>query len=100
MALIINVPYEEKDEAKALGAFWNSDLKKWYVKDRKNYQKFEKWFSASERYIIACDNLYLIEAEKICWKCKKTTKVICFGIGNHYPNQLYKMDPISNREKI
>lgn len=99
MALLLNVPYEEKEEVKLLGAFWNNELKKWYVKDRKNYQKFEKWFAPSKQYTIVCDYLYLIEAEKICWRCKKSTKVITFGIGNHYPNHLYRIDPISNQDK-
>ena len=27
--LLINVPYSEKDEAKALGAKWNPDEKSW-----------------------------------------------------------------------
>lgn len=28
MALLLNVPYEDKEEAKALGARWNPELKK------------------------------------------------------------------------
>ena len=37
MAVLLNVPYAEKDQAKALGAWWNNDLKKWYVPSEKNY---------------------------------------------------------------
>jgi hypothetical protein len=36
--LLLNVPYEEKDEAKALGARWNADIKKWYVFSGKDYR--------------------------------------------------------------
>ena len=43
MSLIIDVPFSEKDEAKSLGAKWTPKLKKWYVEERKNYHKFEKW---------------------------------------------------------
>ena len=43
MSLIIEVPFAEKDEAKSLGAKWNPKLKKWYVEERQNYYKFEKW---------------------------------------------------------
>ena len=42
MALILNVPYSEKDQAKSLGARWNPELKKWYVERRKDYNKFIK----------------------------------------------------------
>ena len=31
MSLFLNVPYNEKDEAKSLGALWNPQRKKWYV---------------------------------------------------------------------
>ena len=31
MRLYLNVPYSEKDEAKALGAKWNVKAKKWYT---------------------------------------------------------------------
>ncbi len=29
--LILNVPYEQKDEAKALGARWDVTQRRWYV---------------------------------------------------------------------
>lgn len=44
MAVLLNVPYAEKDQAKALGAWWNNDLKKWYVPSEKNYYKFKGGF--------------------------------------------------------
>ena len=31
--IYLNVPYSEKDEAKQLGAKWDSSKKKWYIKD-------------------------------------------------------------------
>ena len=33
--IYINVPYSQKDKAKALGALWDKDEKKWYVKNKK-----------------------------------------------------------------
>lgn len=41
--LFLNVPYSEKDEAKALGAKWNAAQKKWYVPDSIDVNKFERW---------------------------------------------------------
>ena len=49
MALILKVPYGEKDEAKALGAKWNPQLKKWYVEKQKDYHKFIKWILGDEK---------------------------------------------------
>ena len=39
----LNVPYAEKDEAKALGAWWDKDAKKWYVPEGKDKEPFKKW---------------------------------------------------------
>ena len=40
--LLLNVPYEEKDEAKSLGAKWNPELKKWYIQNTEACGKFIK----------------------------------------------------------
>lgn len=58
--LILNVPYEEKDEAKALGAKWNPGIKKWYVQNREDYSKFYKWI-IQQGNIVVCNNLYVLE---------------------------------------
>lgn len=81
--LLLNVPYEEKDEAKRLGARWNPDLKKWYVPKREDYPKFHKWI-LSQGYIVACDAIYVIEGRQKCFKCGKDTRVIGFGLENFY----------------
>jgi hypothetical protein len=39
----LNVPYAQKDEAKALGAKWDASNKKWYVPDSLDITLFEKW---------------------------------------------------------
>lgn len=39
----INVPYSEKDEAKALGALFDWSVKRWYFTDENDAPKFAKW---------------------------------------------------------
>lgn len=80
MALLLNVPFTEKDEVKRLGALWNPELKKWYVKYQKDYWKFKKWISNSQSYYILFDYIYIIEGINSCFKCNNLTRVICFGI--------------------
>lgn len=41
--VILNVPYKEKDEVKRLGAWWDVDLKKWFVPQGKDLAPFERW---------------------------------------------------------
>ncbi|MEE0732772.1 MAG: DUF5710 domain-containing protein [Acutalibacteraceae bacterium] len=52
MALYLEVPYSEKDEAKKLGARWNPKVKKWFVNvPRKKYQDdFPPYNKGTERY--------------------------------------------------
>ncbi|MES2296587.1 MAG: DUF5710 domain-containing protein [Pseudomonadota bacterium] len=46
--IILKVPYAEKDEAKALGARWNSARKTWYVPDGQAAAPFERWLVAQK----------------------------------------------------
>jgi len=41
--LAIEVPFAEKDQAKALGARWNPEIKKWFIPDGLDQDKFSKW---------------------------------------------------------
>jgi Domain of unknown function (DUF5710) len=43
---ILNVPFAEKDEAKRLGARWDSAKKKWYVPLGTDLKAFSRWLSA------------------------------------------------------
>lgn len=36
-------PYDEKDQAKALGARWDAGEKRWYVQDAKDLSAFARW---------------------------------------------------------
>lgn len=80
--LILNVLYNEKDDAKSLGARWNPTVKKWYVKNKKDYYKFIRWIEPYGNMVII-DELYLIEGVKKCFRCGKDTRVIGFGIDKH-----------------
>jgi hypothetical protein len=44
--IFLNVPYAEKDQARALGARWNPVRKRWYVPDGVESSPFEKWLPA------------------------------------------------------
>jgi hypothetical protein len=43
----LNVPFAEKDEAKALGARWDAIKKKWFVPAGKDVALFAKWQTES-----------------------------------------------------
>lgn len=83
MKLYLNVPYAEKDTAKALGAKWNARVKKWYFDgERSDYAKFSEWILRdTDDAVIATDYIYIIEGVQRCWKCGRLTRVIGLGIG-------------------
>ena len=37
------VPFQEKDEAKRLGARWDYEARTWYVEDVENLEQFLRW---------------------------------------------------------
>ena len=54
----LNVAYAEKDAAKALGARWDPDKKKWYVPPDKDVAQFTQWLLAD-----AAANQELVESK-------------------------------------
>jgi len=46
-ALLLNVPFAQKDQAKAIGAKWDADKKKWYVPLGLDINLFEAWWPDS-----------------------------------------------------
>ena len=45
--IYLNVPFAQKDEAKALGARWDAIKKKWFVPADKDVTLFTKWQAES-----------------------------------------------------
>jgi len=81
----LNVPYNEKDCAKSVGARWDPQIKKWYFEGPiKEISKFGKWIAEGrEQTLIAFENFCIIEGVRKCFRCGKKTRVIGFGIWDH-----------------
>lgn len=43
-SIYLNVPFEEKEEAKSLGAFWDATRKQWYAPRGSRLARIYKWF--------------------------------------------------------
>lgn len=41
--IYLDVPFVEKDEAKALGARWDAEAKRWYYRNEEDAEKFARW---------------------------------------------------------
>ena len=44
--VFLNVPFDDKDKAKALGARWDGDKKQWYIMNTYDQTKFAKWITS------------------------------------------------------
>lgn len=43
MKVLLNVPFDEKDDAKFLGAKWDKEVKSWYIEDISDIDEFSQW---------------------------------------------------------
>lgn len=99
----MDVPYGEKEIVKSLGARWDPKIKKWYYEGPvDDYISFAKWISCGrEKTIIAYEYIHIIEGLQTCFKCKKPTRVVGFGIGEHislfeYDDNLYEIEIVED----
>ena len=86
----LQVRYEEKDEAKQLGARWDPAKKVWYVPDGLDPSPFGRWLpttpeTAKEPHPnIRAPSYFIAKASHTCWKCEQTTPVFAFVLPEGY----------------
>ncbi|OPZ78613.1 MAG: DNA primase TraC [Alphaproteobacteria bacterium ADurb.Bin438] len=81
----LNVPYEEKDEAKALGAKWDVNAKKWYCPEDIDINIFEKWsLERNDYYNVSVEKFYIVTGRRRCWKCDKDTDIYSIALPYDY----------------
>jgi hypothetical protein len=84
MPLKLKVPFEEKDEVKELGAWWNQVHKCWNIPDHvSDIDKFVKWIPVIDGCIVR--KPYFLAVNTIaCWRCGGVTPMIALGAKNYY----------------
>ncbi|MFC2137766.1 DUF5710 domain-containing protein [Bacteroidota bacterium] len=78
MSIQIEVPYQEKNNAKGKGAFWDNDIKTWYIPNSNKIDEFQEWIPNRTDTIIKTPIL-IAKNFRDCWKCKKDTPLIAIG---------------------
>ena len=84
MPLKIDVPFKDKDEAKAKGAFWDAELKTWYVPKHKEYNDFLPWINSVNFSVIAQAPFFIAVNQRTCWKCSELTTVVSLASDNFF----------------
>jgi len=74
----LEVPYSEKDEAKALGAWWDPVVRTWYVPSWKEPGPFRKWLPTipEEDLMTLVPPVFMVESRAECWKCCQGVTVV------------------------
>nr|DAH89341.1 MAG TPA: hypothetical protein [Caudoviricetes sp.] len=62
--IYLNVPYDEKEDAKSLGARWDGDKKKWYIPEGIKSEGFSRWQRATAEEVGALEKKDLPEEKK------------------------------------
>ena len=64
MRFYLNVPFEEKNEAKTLGARWDPVNRKWYFTQPEKYELFLRWMPETEKVSLSEEQNRVIEVAK------------------------------------
>lgn len=71
-APFLNVPREDKDEAKKRGARWHGPARRWFIPKGHDQKPFAKWSAELENTpsLRAICPFYVLESIEVCWKCQ------------------------------
>ena len=77
--IYLNVPFDEKDDAKRLGARWDAQRKSWYVLENHDHDlsQFVRWGSPRPDFLLRAAQYYLAETTVQCFmkNCQSSTRV-------------------------
>jgi hypothetical protein len=73
------VSYEEREEARALGASWDAAAKCWYIEAAQEWASFRRWLGdvRSEEFSIRSGEAYVVSARAVCCRCAASIEVVC-----------------------
>jgi Domain of unknown function (DUF5710) len=74
----IYVPFNEKDQAKQLGARWDAVRKTWFLTDGTDTAPFNKWLAPEPDINIRSSSYFIAQSTRDCWHCNQETRVFSF----------------------
>ncbi|MDN3224173.1 DUF5710 domain-containing protein [Pseudomonas nunensis] len=96
----LEVPFAEKDEAKALGARWDPKAKIWYAPDGVPGELFARWMLFGHRsdlehepeFCLRSPYYFIVESASDCWRCSRITDVYSFMLPELHKQFEYAQD--------
>ena len=89
----LKVPFQQKDEAKRLGARWDAELKRWYVPDGVDRAAFDKWIPKLQPPNIRAPFWYVAASTRVCWRCGEISRVFAIMLPPGYEALYVADDP-------
>lgn len=71
----LDVPFEDKDKVKRLGARWDANWKVWYVPAGVDALNLKQWFPNISHGQVRSKFFYTLTTMTECWKCKKAARI-------------------------
>jgi len=71
----LQVPFDEKDDAKRLGARWDPGLRVWFVPHGVDPGPCSRWFPEAAEVNVVSDTYFIAESTHDCWRCTRATRV-------------------------
>jgi hypothetical protein len=71
----LRVPYGDKDEAKRLGARWDSVTRVWFVPEELDPARFERWLPPDGVPNVRGPSYFIAASTRRCWRCQATSRV-------------------------
>jgi len=73
------VPYEEREDVRALGASWDAAAKCWYIETAQKRTSFRRWLGdlLPEPFSIRSSKAFVVSAGALCCRCDASIEVLC-----------------------
>lgn len=72
----LDVPFDEKDEAKSKGARWDPAAKRWFAPPGIDLKPLQAWIPGTgENLTELIPPIFVVESATLCWKCNQVTPV-------------------------
>ena len=72
---ILEVPFEDKDKAKVLGAKWDASNKLWFVEASADIDLFYDWWPSNDYNPCYSNFYYVALSQRTCRICRKQTDI-------------------------
>lgn len=74
----LDVPYEEKDQAKRFGARWDPDSRRWYAPDGADLEGLARWDPSARAETRPY--VYVVFGHRECFRCHEQVPVVAIGV--------------------